>query len=48
MQCYLPNFKYLSQAVLKKIFQLFSMYICGSNAERNGAGPFRILVQLDK
>ena len=32
MQCYIPNFKHLSQVVLKKeTFQYFSMYFYGSN-----------------
>ena len=28
-QCYIPNFQHLSQVILKKIFELFSMYFYG-------------------
>ena len=41
MQCYIPNFKHLSQTVLKKkIFEYFSMYFYGLNLGRPAAGPF--------
>ena len=30
-QCYIPNFKHLSQVILKKIFQYFYMFFYGSN-----------------
>ena len=37
-QCYILNFKHLSQEVLKKIFEYFSMYFYGSNLGHPGIG----------
>ena len=39
MQCYIPNFKHLSQTVLKKIFFNIFMYFYGLNLGPPGAGP---------
>ena len=43
-QCYIPNFKHLSQVVIKKkIFEKFSMYFYGSNLgplARGHLGPW--------
>ena len=41
-QCYIPNFKHLSQAVLKKKnFNNFPIRFYGSNRELLGQGHFR-------
>ena len=43
-QCYIPNFKHLSQVVLKKkIFEYFSMFFYGLNLGPPGKGPSWIL-----
>ena len=36
----LPNAKHLSQVILKKIFEYFTMYFYGSNPELPGSEPF--------
>ena len=42
-KCYVPNFKHLSQVVLKKIFEYFSMYFYGLNLGSPGKEPSWIL-----